>query len=183
LLIGGDPWVLDLGRLLQSRGLEVLMWAGSQAQREQIAAAGLELAPGEVVAAATGEGVRIEGVTAVLLLTAEDDFNSLASVMMRDGVDGPVYRVAPPHPDHGVVAPYLGGEILFGPELSGAAIARRHAAGGRLFTRRASGPAPALIGHDILFVVRADGRLLPVTRHAEPEARPGDDLVLLGPAR
>jgi NhaP-type Na+/H+ or K+/H+ antiporter len=182
LLIGGDPWVLDLGRLLKARGLEVLMWAGSERQREQIQEAGLELAPGEVVAAATGEGVRIEGVTAVLLLTAEDDFNSLAAVMMRDGVDGPVYRLAAPHPRHGVVAPYLGGEILFGPELSGAAIAQRYAAGSQLFTRQASGPAPALVGHDVLFVIRSDGRLLPVTRGAEPDARPGDDLVLLGPA-
>ncbi|GIH05031.1 cation:proton antiporter [Rhizocola hellebori] len=182
LLIGGDPWVLDLGRLLQARGLEVLMWAGSDQQREQIEAAGLELAPGEVVAAATGEGVQIEGVTAVLLLTNEDDFNSLAAVMMHDGVDGPVYRLAPPHPRHGVVAPYLGGEILFGPELSGAAIAQRYSAGSRIFTRQASGPAPALVGHDVLFVIRADGQLIPVTRTAEPDARPGDDLILLGPA-
>jgi hypothetical protein len=99
-------------------------------------------------------------------------------------VDGPVYRLAAPQPGHGVVAPYLGGEILFGPELSGAAIADRYSSGSRIFTRQARGPAPALVGHDVLFVIRADGQLLPVTRNnAEPDARPGDDLVLLGPAQ
>jgi hypothetical protein len=175
--------VLDLGRAEQSRGLEVLMWAGMDRQRAQIEAAGLELAPDELVAAATAEGAQIEGVTAVLLLTAEDDFNSLASLRLRGGGDGPVYRLAAPQPDHGVVAPYLGGEILFGPGLSGAEIARRYEAGSRIWTQRASGPAPALAGNDVLFVIRADGRLAPVTHRGEPDAEHGDDLILLGPVK
>ena len=181
LLIGGDPWVLDLGQALRSTGLEVLMWAGVDKQREQISRAGLELAPGQLVAAATGRRAQLEGVTAVLLLTGEDDFNSLASMMLEGGVDGPVYRLAAPQPSHGVVAPYLGGEILFGPELSGAAIARRHAAGSRIVTCHVGDPAAA--EHDVLFVVRGNGQLAPVTHSGVPAAEPGDTLVLLGPAR
>ncbi len=46
LLVGGDPWVIELGTALQSAGLEVLMWAGAESQRSQIKQAGLELAPG-----------------------------------------------------------------------------------------------------------------------------------------
>ena len=96
LLVGGSAWVIDLGRALQSAGLEVLMWAGLDQQREQIKRAGLELAPGELLAAATGRGARLEGITAVLLLTDEDDFNALASVLLAGTVEGRVYRLAPP---------------------------------------------------------------------------------------
>jgi hypothetical protein len=71
LLVGGDDWVVDLGRALRSLGLAVLMWAGFDDQRERITQAGLELAPGELLAAATGEGAQLEGITAVLLLTGE----------------------------------------------------------------------------------------------------------------
>jgi hypothetical protein len=71
LLVGGDDWVVDLGRALRSLGLAVLMWAGFDDQRERITQAGLELAPGELLAAATGEGAQLEGITAVPLLTGE----------------------------------------------------------------------------------------------------------------
>ena len=56
LLVGGNAWVIDLGLALRSAGLEVLMWAALDGQREQISQAGLELAPGELLAAATGRG-------------------------------------------------------------------------------------------------------------------------------
>jgi hypothetical protein len=72
------------------------MWAGLEQQREQIMQAGLELAPGELLAAATGRGARLEGITAVLLLTGEDDFNALASALLQGSVEGRVYRLAPP---------------------------------------------------------------------------------------
>jgi hypothetical protein len=55
------------------------MWAGLDQQRERIRQAGLDLARGELLAAATGCGARLEGITAVLLMTGEDDFNALAS--------------------------------------------------------------------------------------------------------
>jgi hypothetical protein len=42
----------------------------------------------------------------VLLLTDEDDFNALASVLLADCVDGRVYRLAPPQRSQGVVGPY-----------------------------------------------------------------------------
>ena len=94
LLVGGDAWVIELGTALQSAGLDVLMWAGAETQRSQIREAGLELATGELLAAAIDGGL-LDGITMVLMLTDEDDFNALASAILRDNVDGPVYRLRP----------------------------------------------------------------------------------------
>jgi NhaP-type Na+/H+ or K+/H+ antiporter len=182
LLVGGFPWAVDLGRALRSAGLDVLMWAGLPKQRDAISRAGLELAPGELLAEATGPGAELEGVTAVLLLTSEDDFNALASRLLRDTPNGPVvYRVGAPRHSHGVVAPYAEDEVLFGEALTRIAISQRHREGAGIVTRAAAGAFPD--GHDLLFVIRADGRLLPVTEHQQPAPEEGDTLVLLGPTR
>ena len=182
LLVGGDPWVIELGAVLQSAGLDVLMWAGDETQRAQIKAAGLELAPGELLAAAAGGGALLEGVTMVLLLTSEDDFNALASMMLAGNVEGSVYRLRPALPSHGVVAPYTGGETLFGAELTRPAVIRRCQAGARIWAR--AGRGPALAGSELLFVIRTDGRLIPVTERRSPSPQDGEDTsVLLEPER
>lgn len=178
LLVGGDPWVVDLGLALRSAGLEVVMWAGHDAERDRIRAAGLELAPGELFAAATGSGAELEGLTGVLLLTGESDFNALASMNLQGSVEGSVYRLGPATDAQGVVAPYTGGHVLFDPALTGAELSRRYDQGARLVTRRLDGPVPA--GQHLLFLVRADGTLLPVTRTGGPVPRSGDTAVLLG---
>ena len=185
LLVGGDAWVIGLGLALRSAGLEVLMWAGLDQQREQIRQAGLELAPGELVAAATGRGARLEGITDVLLLTDEDDFNALASALLVGSVEGRVYRLAPQLRSHGVVAPYTGGEILFSDGLTRLAVTDRYADGARISVRQASvepaawpnGPNEA----DLLFLVRADGHLAAVTQAGVPAPQAGDTSVSLGP--
>ena len=179
LLVGGAAWVVDLGRALQSAGLEVVMWAGLDQQREQIRRAGLELAPGELLAAATGRGARLEGITAVLLLTDEDDFNALASVLLTETVEGRVYRLAPPQRSHGVVAPYTTGEILFATGMTRPAVTERYQDGARIVVHGADGVLPA--GQDLLFVVRADGQLAAVTQTSTPTPQAGDTLVSLGP--
>jgi len=176
LLVGGDPWVIELGTALQSAGLPVLMWAGAETQRGQIRDAGLELATGELLAAAI-EGALLEGITMVLLLTSEDDFNALASTILRDNVDGPVYRLRPRQPGHGVVAPYAGGEALFGAELTGDAVIQRYRSGARITSRRGCDPLPAAA--EVLFVIRADGRLAPVTDKSRPAHQDEDTEVVL----
>ncbi|MEU0898262.1 cation:proton antiporter [Streptomyces massasporeus] len=179
LLVGGGPWAIDLARSLRAAGLAVLMWAGHAQERDRIRAAGIELAAGELLAAVTDPEARLEGVTAVLLLTDDDDFNALASVVVQDRVDGPVYRVGPPSDSQGVVAPYSGGGVLFGPGLLRNTLADRHERGARFLVRPASEQRPP--GHETLFVVRADGRLEPVTGEQEAAPAEGDMLVLLGP--
>lgn len=179
LLVGGAPWVLDLGRALRSAGLDVLMWAGHDDQRERITESGIALAEGDLLAAAIDPGARLEGVRAVYLATEDDDFNALASVVMRDNVEGSVYRVGPPHDSRGVVAPYTGGDILFGNALVRHVLAARYEEGARFLVQPASAPLPP--EHTTLFVVRAaDRRLEPVTERHRAVPLEGDTVVLFG---
>jgi NhaP-type Na+/H+ or K+/H+ antiporter len=180
LLVGGDPWVVRLGRVLQSTGLPVLMWAELDDQRARIAEAGLDLAPDELIADATGEGAELEGINEILLLTGEDGFNALAAALMQGGGGGPVYRVASSHDVNGAPPAYAGGEVLFGPALTRSAVAQRCDEGAEITLGPADGPIPH--EHDLLFRVRADGRLVPVTERAEPAVEEGDTTVILGPA-
>lgn len=177
LLVGGEPWVVDLGRNLRSAGLDLLMWAGLAQERQRITDAGIALATGDLLATATNPGARLEGVTAVFLATDDDDFNALAAVMMQDSVDGPVYRVGPPEGSHGVVAPYTGGDILFGRSLVRHTLAARYEAGARFLVQPASTPLPP--ASEILFVVHADMRLEPVTERRRVTPGDGDSVVLL----
>jgi NhaP-type Na+/H+ or K+/H+ antiporter len=177
LLVGGEEWVIDLGRTLQTLGLDVLMWAGLENQREQIRQAALQLAPGRLLASVTAERAELTGITTVLLLTAEDDFNALAALVLRYSVGDQVFRVGPPSGERGVVAPYTGGRVLFGHALNRSTLASRYAEGARIVVRPAGGDLP--IGHELLFVVHADGRLDPATRQRAPEWDDGDTVVLL----
>jgi NhaP-type Na+/H+ or K+/H+ antiporter len=176
LLVGGDPWVIDLGRALRSAGLEVLMWAASDDQRAQIKRSDLELAPGDLLASVTAGGADLEGITAVLLLTGEDDFNALAAAILGGDTETAVYRLAPRQPGHGVVAPFTGGETVFAPGLTRYDTAARHTSGARITTQPADDPIPP--GTDLLFHISPDGTLTPAT--APPPA--AGTLVLLGPA-
>ena len=181
LLIGGDPWVIDLARAFRAASLDVLMWAPSDDQRAQIKQAGLELAPGEQLASAAGQGTAIEGVTAILLLTGEDDYNALAATTLAGNSETPVYRLAPRQSSHGVVGPHTPGETLFAPALTRAALTARHTAGARITTHSSDGGIPAAT--DLLFLINPEGTLIPVTASRSPDAQPGGTLVLLGPGR
>ncbi|MFG3232866.1 cation:proton antiporter [Streptomyces antibioticus] len=179
LLVGGDPWVVDLGRALRSAGLDVMMWAGREEERTAIRAAGIPLAPGELFAAATGAGAELEGLTDVLLLTGEDDFNALAATNLEGSVEGTVHRLGPPAGSQGVIAPYASGGVLFTPDLTGPELTRRHAEGAEIVTHRLADGGPSPDPHRLLFLVRDNGLLLPVTRTDTPTPRPGDLAVLL----
>ena len=181
LLVGGEDWVIDLGRTLQTAGLDVLMWAGLERQREQIKEAALPLAPSELLVSATADRAELAGITTVLLLTAEDDFNALASAVLRYSVGDSVFRLGPPAGGRGVVAPFTGGDVLFGHALNRSTMRSRYQEGSRIVALQAGcGDLPA--GHELLFLVRADGRLDPVTRQRTPAAHEGDTVVLLSTA-
>jgi len=179
LLVGGDRWVIELARVLRSAGLDVVLWAGSDEQREQITQEGLELMPGELLAAATATGAELDGITAVLLLTGEDDFNALAATILAGNAETTIYRVAPPQPSHGVVAPFTGGQTIFAPGLTRDAIAQRYDSGAAITTQPADGAIPP--GTDPLFLISPHGTLTPATRPGIPAHHPGGTLVLLGP--
>jgi len=178
LLIGGDPWVIDLALALRAAGLDVLMWAPAEGQRTQITQAGLNLAPGEQLASAVAQGAEIEGVTAILLLTGEDDYNVLAATILAGNSDTPVYRLAS-QSSHGAVASSTPGETLFAAALTHPALTARHRAGARITTQPSDGAIPPAT--DLLFRVNPNGTLIPVTITRPPDPQPGDTLVLLGP--
>jgi hypothetical protein len=175
LLIGGDPWVIDLARALRTAGLEVLMWAPTDDQRAQIKQADLDLAAGEELAAAVAQGADIEGVTAVLLLTSEDDYNALAATTVAGNSDTPVYRL--PSSQSGATSSRTGGEALFTPALTHPALTARHTAGARITTQASDSGIPP--STDLLFRVNPNGTLIPVTLSRPPDPQPGDTLVLL----
>ena len=134
LLVGGDPWVIDLASAFRTADLDVLTWSPSDGQRTQLKQAGLELAPGEQLASAVAQGADIEGVTAILLLTDEDHYNALAATILAGTSDTPVYRLSPLHPSDDAVAPDSPGETLFAPTLTSSALTARYTAGARITT-------------------------------------------------
>jgi hypothetical protein len=179
LLVGGDPWVIALARTLRTAGLDVLMWAASDEQRDQIKQAGLELMPGELLAAATATGAELEGITAVFLLTDEDDFNALAATVLASNPETRVHRLGPRHPNHGVIAPYSGGDSVFATALTRANVSDRYNSGAQITTQPVDGAIPP--GTDLLFLITPEGTLHPAATSRPPTPQPGDTLVLLEP--
>lgn len=80
-----------------------------------------------------------------------------------------------------MVAPYTTGDTLFGAELNRPELARRYESGARITFRPVGPGIPA--GHALLFLVRPDGRLEPVTETSAPRPGAQDTAILLGPAR
>jgi NhaP-type Na+/H+ or K+/H+ antiporter len=177
LLVGGHPWVIDLGRAFRAAGLDVLMWAPSEAQRTQIRHAALDIAPGEQLAATVAQGTDIDDVTAILLLTDEDHFNALAATTVAGYSQTPVYRLAP-SPD--AMTSHIRSETLFAPTLTRPALTARYANGARITTQPANAAIPPAT--DLLFLINPQGTLIPVTTSHRPDPQPGDTLVLLGTA-
>jgi hypothetical protein len=177
LLVGGQPWVVELATTLNRAGLEVMTWAGSPQERATLSQTGLQLVEGGALASAAQQGVEIEGVTMALLLTVEDDFNTLASAQLLDTVDGGVYRLAPPSPEHGVLEQYSGSDLLFGDGLTGVEVRRRYDNGAHILTQSATDDLPT--GSDLLFVIGREGQLRPVTPADPPVPDPQDTLVVL----
>jgi hypothetical protein len=182
LVVGGQPWVIDVARALGQSGVGVMMAAASQEERDQIERARLELAPRGALAALIVGGAEIpeelDSMTGVLLLTNEDGFNALASNVLAAHPRLPVYRVAPHRGRYGLVAGDDATATLF-PQLNHDDITRRYQAGARVTSKAADGALPD--ESDLLFLIGHDGRLRPVTTSRAPRPEPGDTVVVLGP--
>jgi hypothetical protein len=137
--------------------------------------------PGELLAAATSQGAELEGITAVLMLTDEDDFNALAATVLTGNPETRVYRLAPRHPTHGVVAPFSVGDTVFATTLTRANVSDRYNSGAQITTQPANGGIPP--GTDLLFLITPEGALHPATTSRPSTPQPGDTLVLLEPRR
>jgi NhaP-type Na+/H+ or K+/H+ antiporter len=183
LVVGGQPWVIDVARALSQSGVGVMMAAASQHEREQITHAALELAPrGALAAALVGGGEmppELESMIAVLLLTDEDGFNGLGSIVLAAHPRLPVYRLAPHRDGYGDVGQYDHAATLF-PNLTDDDITRRYKSGSHVTARALDGALAA--GHDLLFLIGRDGHLRPVTTPSAPTPERGDTAIVLAPA-
>jgi NhaP-type Na+/H+ or K+/H+ antiporter len=183
LVVGGQPWVMDVARALGQSGVGVMMAAPSQDERDQIKRAGLELAPRGALADVLVGGNEIpselESMIGVLLLSDEDGFNTLASTVLAAHPRLPVYRLAPHAGGFGGTwAKYDNAATLF-PQLTEENITRRYQAGSRVTAKTADGALPD--GNDLLFLIGHDKHLKPVTTSRAPRPEPGDTAVVLGP--
>ena len=180
LLVGADPWVLDLARALRQAGVDAVSWAAGEDLRRQIEGAGLELAPDEALTAAVRERTELEDVSAVLLLTGDDGYNALAATVLEGQSRTPVYRLTPRHGYSPAAQDNAGAATLFSPTLTHDEIARRHGSGSRVTTTAANSAIPT--GSDVLFLIHSGRDLRPVTTSNIPAPEPGDTAVLLGPS-
>jgi NhaP-type Na+/H+ or K+/H+ antiporter len=180
LLVGAEPWVLDLARALRQAGVDVVSWAAGEDQRHQIEGAGLELAPDEALTAAVRERTELEEVSAVLLLTGDDGFNALAANVLAGQSRTPVYRLSPRHGYSAAAQGNAGGATLFSSTLTHHDIIERYGSGSRVTTTAADGAIPT--GSDLLFLIHRGKDLRPVTTSDTPTPEPGDTAVLLGPS-
>jgi hypothetical protein len=73
----------------------------------------------------------------------------------------------------------MSGDTLFEAGLNRPELARRYEDGARIISRPAREGVPA--GHALLFLVRPDGRLDPVTGTRSPRPGADDTAILLGP--
>lgn len=176
LVVGGEPWVIDLAQALRSTGISVIMWADSVEQRTNIRGGGLELAQDSLLVDATGAGVEMEGVTEILLLTAEHGFNAIAATLLEGGEGGRVYRVRAT-PD--ALDARAGGDVLFDARLTRDFIVREYGNGARITLGAPDIETPA--DQVVLFRVRVNGQLEPATAAKSPAAPPGDATILFGP--
>ena len=103
LLVGGQVWVVDLACALASAGLDMLVWAGSTRSARRSGALAWNWRQGSCWPRPLRAARSLMGITAVLLLTDEDDFNALAAAALAGSVEGPVYRARrpPPRPRRG----------------------------------------------------------------------------------
>jgi len=181
LLIGGQAWVIDLGKTLRDAGLDVLMFAGYPEQRQSIQNAKLPLGQGQLGTWAQGQTATLEGVTDIYLLTDEDDYNAIADIYLHNlgGEEAPaIYRLAPPPAHETIITPSPDYAMLFGPGLDQSAMASKYQQGARIQAQTSNGKSPD--GSALLFVIDPAGRLRPATKSGTPEPQSGDTVVLLG---
>jgi hypothetical protein len=176
LLVGGDPWAVDLADVMRGTGLEVVMWADRADQRDAIRRRGIELAATDAIVDATGSGAEIEGITEILLLSDEHAFNVITAALLEGGEEGRVYRIGSAEDARAGTTARAPEDILFTVALTGEHIAGEYAAGARFTVT--TGAAPE--GQHLLFRVRANGDLAPVTVAAVPAPLPGDTSVHFG---
>ena len=154
LIVGGHGWARDMAAALTQAGVAVSMWVGPQDDLVAALDAGIEAGRSTLMVDAPGREAALEDVSDVLLLSANDDFNTVAAAELRDELgSGHVFRLATDHGQAGFEPPTGGATVIGHGELTFAEIERRVAAGAAISS--AAGGIP-------LLMVTDEGRLSPV---------------------
>ena len=181
LLVGGHRWARDLAVALTHTGVAVRMWVGPVDQQAAARNAGIDADRGRIMVDAISREAELEEVTDALLLTHDDDFNTLAAAELREELGhGHVFRLAPHPSDPDLLPPSREAGILAGRSLTFEELDRQFAAGARLVavTARAEGPRPREPTELPLVAVSPDGQLS-VAADGRPPTVGADDTVLV----
>jgi NhaP-type Na+/H+ or K+/H+ antiporter len=182
LVVGGNRWAREIGSALDRSGVAVRMWVGPSAQQAAARAAGLDADRGRIMVDAISREAELEEVSDALLLTPNDDFNTLCAAELRDELGGGhVYRVAPQNDEPDLLPPSRETGILGDRSLTFAELERLFADGARLELRAPA--APGVEAHAsaevTLFAVTPGGRLRIGADGRRPRMGPNDRVVVL----
>jgi NhaP-type Na+/H+ or K+/H+ antiporter len=179
LIVGGHVWAREIAVALKNSGVAVRMWVGPLDQQDAARDAGLDADRGRIMVDAISREAELEEVTDALLLTASDDFNTLAAVELRNELGhGHVYRVAPHPMNPDLLPPSREAGIFADRSLTFAELDRQFAAGARIVTK-ADDHAPPNQGEVPLFAVSHEGQLSVAADDRPPNVQPGDAVVAL----
>ena len=180
LLVGGDPWVIDLARALRSAGLDVLDVGraptrnASRSGRQAWNSCPANSSPRPPRRAPNSKASPPSSCSPTRTTSTPSPPPSSRATPRPASTAWP-----PAIPTHGVVAPFSAGDTVFAPALTRA---RRQ----RPLQLRRPHHHPARQrrippGTDLLFLITPEGTLHPATTSRPPAPQPGDTLVLLGP--
>ena len=94
VLVGGEPWLLEVGAALSRADVPVLMVSGDDGERRAAAALGLLTYTGPLEADAVGESLEAVGARMALAASQREELNGLAPELLGDFVGkGNIYVV------------------------------------------------------------------------------------------
>jgi hypothetical protein len=182
LIVGGHTWARQLGANLKRCGVAVRMWTGPLDQQAAARDDGLDADRGRIMVDAISREAELEEVTDALLLTASDDFNTLAAAELRNELGHRhVFRIAPDPHDPDLLPPPREAGILADRSLTFSELDRQFAAGAHIVCTTADEPLrPGGREAEVpLFVVTPSGQLSVAADGRPPDLRAGDAVIVL----
>jgi len=181
LLVGGQAWSRELAAALKRSGIAVRMWVGPVDQQAAARDSGLDADRGRIMVDAISREAELEEVTDALVLTPNDDFNTLCAAELRNELGHRhVFRIAP-HPDKpDLLPPSKEAGILVNRSLTFAELDRQFAAGARLVTAPADAEAPGpRETTEVRLCAISPGGQLSIAADGRPPTVGPDDTVLV----
>jgi NhaP-type Na+/H+ or K+/H+ antiporter len=182
LIVGGHPWAREIAATLRRCGVAVRMWVGPLDQQAAARDAGLDADRGRIMIDAISREAELEEVTDALLLTASDDFNTLAAAELRNELGHRhVFRIAPHPHEPDLVPPLREAGILVDRSLTFGELDRQFAKGAHIVSTTADElPRSGGTETDVpLFAVTPDGQLSVAADGHRPDLRLGNTVIVL----